>query len=98
MKFDVETGQVNTMVQSYQETLNQISQNREKMYQALESLNGMQQGSAHDAFTAQYQLDNQEMQQLLRELQRVAENISKARVEYDTCEQNVKSEIAAIQI
>ena len=31
MKFDVETGQVNTMVQSYQETLNQISQNREKM-------------------------------------------------------------------
>ena len=38
MKFDVETGQVNTMVQSYQETLNQISQNREKMYQALESL------------------------------------------------------------
>lgn len=98
MKFDVETGQVNTMVQSYQETLNQISQNREKMYQALESLNGMWQGSAHDAFTAQYQSDNQEMQQLIKELQRVAENISKARVEYDTCEQNVKSEIAAIQI
>ena len=46
------------MVQSYQETLNQISQNREKMYQALESLNGMWQGSAHDAFTAQYQSDN----------------------------------------
>lgn len=98
MKFDVETGQVNTMVQSYQETLNQISQNREKMYQALESLNGMWQGSAHDAFIAQYQSDNQEMQQLIRELQRVAENISKARAEYDTCEQNVKSEIAAIQI
>ena len=86
------------MVQSYQETLIRFLRTGRKMYQALESLNGMWQGSAHDAFTAQYQLDNQEMRQLLRELQRVAENISKARVEYDTCEQNVKSEIAAIQI
>lgn len=98
MKFDVETGQVNSMVQSFKETLNQVSQNRERMYQALEALNGMWDGPAHDAFTVQYQSDNQEMQQLIKELQTVAENISKARAEYDTCEQNVKSEIAAIQI
>ena len=98
MKFEVETGQVNSMYQSFKEALGQISNNQQRMYQALTSLDGTWRGPAHDAFAAQYQADNESMTGLLKELEQVAENISKARQDYDTCEQQVKAEIAAIRI
>ena len=98
MKFDVETGQLNTMVQSFQESLTQISGNRERMYQALEALDGMWKGQSHDAFVAQYSADNEKMVALIKDLQQLAENMGKARQSYDTCEQEVKSAIASIQI
>jgi len=46
----------------------------------------------------QYRSDNEEVVALLKDLEQVAENIAKARQEYDTCEQQVKETIAAIEI
>ena len=98
MKFEVETGQVNSMVQSFKESLAQISANRQRMYNAMETLDGMWQGQAHDAFAVQYRSDNEEVVALLKDLEQVAENIAKARQDYDTCEQQVKETIDAIEI
>lgn len=98
MKFEVETGQVNTMYQSFKDALGQISTNKQRMYQALENLDGTWRGPAHDAFVAQYTADNEKMTGLLQELEQVAENISTARQEYDTCEEQVKQAIASIQV
>ena len=98
MKFEVETGQVQNLTQNFQDALSQISGNKQRMYQALEGLDGMWQGQAHDAFVAQYQKDNQEMETLIQELQQVAENIGTARQEYDNCEQEVKDMISAINV
>ena len=93
MKFEVETGQVNSMVQGFKDSLAQISANRQRMYNAMEALD-----EAHDAFAVQYRGDNEEVVALLKDLEQVAENIAKARQEYDTCEQQVKETIAAIEI
>ena len=98
MKFEVETGQVNRMVQGFKESLTQISANRQRMYNAMEALDGMWQGQAHDVFAIQYRNDNEEVLALLKDLEQVAENMAKARQEYDTCEQQVKETIAAIEI
>lgn len=38
------------------------------------------------------------METLIQELQQVAENIGKARQEYDNCEQEVKDMISAINV
>lgn len=98
MKFEVETGQVQSLTQNFQAALTQITGNKQKMYQALEELDGMWQGKAHDTFVAQYQKDNEAMEQLLKELQEVCENIGKARQEYDNCEESVRELISAVEI
>ena len=86
MKFDVDTGQVNSMVQAFQDELTQVNTNREHMYQALESLDSMWKGQAHDAFAVQYRADNEQMVALIKELRQIADNMGKARQNYATCE------------
>lgn len=98
MKFEVETNQVKAMAESYQETLSQISSGRAKLYEVMAQLDGMWQGQAHNAFAAEYMADTERLGDLLTQLQRVGENISDARISYDTCEQEVKSIIQAIEI
>ena len=69
MKFEVETGQVSATVSRLQSALDNVSSERERMFQAIEALNGMWVGQAHDAYEAQSNTDNMMVISAIAEIQ-----------------------------
>ena len=98
MRFEVETSRVSGAVNRARELLENISAERESMFKAVEGLNGMWAGEAHDAFVAQCGVDNEEMLALVWELQQVVNKISDARQAYETCESSAVEMVAALQV
>lgn len=98
MVFEVDTGRVAEAVTSLQSELDAIKKEKTAMYTALEALDGMWEGAAHDDFAAQYAADNEKLTALCTTVQSIIENISAARSAYDTCEQSVKGEISKVQV
>lgn len=98
MKFEVDTNQLSTAVGSLQDVLNEISDQREKMYSAIKVLDGMWVGESHDAFFTQYENDNEMMTALIQDLSTVIVNFGTARENYDTCEESAKDMARQIRI
>ena len=98
MKFDVDTGQVSRTVSELSELLLKIENGRESMYNALEALDVMWAGQAHDAFKVQYVEDDKMMGALLGSIREAINNIDSARQEYVTCEDEVKQMVSSIRI
>ena len=98
MRFEVDTTQVGQAVHSMDDLIKQISDQRKKMMTAIDEMNGMWIGSAHDAFLAQFQKDNQSMIELISLLKQMSGKYSEARTAYDTCEASAVNTIAAIQV
>lgn len=98
MKFEVDTNQLSTTVKSLQDALNEISDNRIKMYSAIEALDGMWMGQAHDAFLTQYENDNEMLIALIQDIDTVFENYGIARKNYDDCEESAKDIARQIRI
>ena len=98
MKFEVDTGQVNTAVSRMQELLNEISGERTAMFSAMQSLDGMWVGEAHDAFVTQYSADNEIVLQVINSIQEMIEKFSAARQSYDKCEDEALDIVSAVQI
>lgn len=98
MKFEVETEQVSVTVTKLQQALDSVSRKRESMFQAIEALNGMWIGQAHDAYMTQCTLDNAELLSVVTEIQEVINAVSTARQSYDSCEQQAVELIAALSV
>lgn len=98
MKFEVDTDQLSATVRSLQDVLNEISDQRVKMYSAIKELDSMWIGEAHDAFLIQYENDNEMMEKMIQDLNEVVENFGTARENYDVCEESVKDMIRKIRI
>lgn len=98
MRFEVETGQVSMTVTKLQQALDNVLRKREKMFQAIEALNGMWIGQAHDAYLAQCTLDNAEVLSVAAEIQKVINAVDTARQTYDSCEQQAVELITALTI
>lgn len=98
MKFEVYTDKVDSVARMMQQELDAVRQMKKQMYNSLEGLDGMWQGSAHDAFKIQYSNDNQIMTELCREIQEFIDCVNQSRKSYDECEQSVREQIARIQI
>lgn len=98
MKFEVETGQVSTTVTKLQQALDNVSRSREKMFQAIEALNGMWSGQAHDVYMTQCALDNAEVLSVVAGIQEVINAVSTACQSYESCEQQAVELIASLNI
>ena len=98
MKFEVETTTVRSTVTRMEETIQHIAENRAGMFAAMEALDGMWAGQAHDAFAAQYVSDNELVLAVITGVQDIIEKISVARQSYETCESEAVEMIAAVQI
>lgn len=98
MKFEVETERVSMTVTKLQQALDNISRNRAGMFQAIEELNGMWIGQAHDAFLAQAAQDNAEVLSVTAGIQEVIDAVSTARQSYDSCERQAVEMIASLAI
>lgn len=98
MKFEVDTTQVAGTKTRLQAALDSVSESRAAMFQAIESLNGMWAGQAHDAYLAQFTIDSEMTAGVIGELQSLINSVDTARRSYDTCEQTVKDLVAAVVI
>ena len=98
MKFEVETGQVSMTVSKLQQALDNVSRKRDKMFQAIEALNGMWSGQSHDVYMAQCALDDTEVLAVIAEIQEIINAVDTARRSYDSCEQQAVELISALTI
>lgn len=98
MTFEVETSSLNSTVKSMETELNNITEISKRLYSALNALDGMWIGTAHDTFAAQYQADQQMLRNMSKTISSVIEGMDSARRTYEQCEQSVKSEIGKIAV
>lgn len=98
MKFEVNTTQISDTIKKLDTALSNISRNRLKMFQAIETLDSMWMGAAHDAFILQYSNDNEMMISFIEEVETVIDNINAAGQAYDTCEESVRNLASKIVI
>ena len=98
MRFEVDTDQLETSVNRMQVLYDKISRERNQMYAALEALDGLWMGEAHDTFVVQYSADNVIVTEVLEGIRDVIAKISNAKREYDTCESEVVDIISSVQV
>ena len=98
MQYEVHTDRLEQTVTSMEEQLADIDHIRQQIIGGFDALGGMWEGSAHDAFQAQYQEDDQLLQTLCQDIRMIIEDMASARAEYDKCEDRVRDSIARIRI
>lgn len=98
MKFEVDTTQVADTRARLQAALDSVAESRTAMLQAIEALNGMWVGPAHDAYLTQFAADSEMTSGVIGEIQNLINLVDTARRSYDTCEQTVKDLVTAVVI
>lgn len=94
----VDTGLLANDINSLQNLLNNIKKDMDKMYDAVEVLNGMWDGEANEAFNQQFSQDHNDMKELCDTVQRIIDCLEYAKKEYNTCETEISSIISAISV
>lgn len=98
MRFEVETSSLNTTVHNMESELANIQKISTRLYAALEALDGMWVGAAHDTFAAQYLADQQMLNDMGKAISQVIDGMDNARKTYDQCETSVSAEIRKITV
>ena len=98
MRFEVDTDRVAQTTARMTDLIQNIANEKTQMMGAVQSLSGMWVGEAHDAFVAQVQIDDTELNQLVQDLEGIAERFDQARRAYDKCENKAMDTIAAITV
>lgn len=98
MRFEVETSSLESTIDSMDAELDKIGQISKRLYTALEVLDSMWVGAAHDVFAVQYQSDQQKLSQMCKTISGVLEGLDEARRTYEQCEQSVETEIKKIRV
>ena len=98
MTFEVETASLNATIRNMQAEADRIANTSKNLYAALEALDGMWVGAAHDTFAAQYLADQEVLGKMQQTIMNVIKGLENARSEYDRCEENVSAEIKKIAI
>ncbi|MCD7887506.1 MAG: WXG100 family type VII secretion target [Clostridiales bacterium] len=98
MTFEVDTSQVATAVKSMQSALDNVTTERKNLFGAIEALDGMWVGEAHDLFVSRCTTDNETMQALCNAIQPIIDDVESAKKSYDVCEESVGDSISSIQV
>ncbi len=98
MRFEVDTDQVGLAARSMDDLITRIDAQRKRMMAAIDIMNGMWVGSAHDAFLAQFQKDNLSMIDLIDLLKQMSGKYTGAKNAYESCENSAINTIAAVQV
>lgn len=95
---EINTGQLNADIQELEQDTARARSSLEGMLSEIEELNGMWKGRANLAFRTQVGRDQVIMEELLSEMERLAECMTFASQEYVRCENEVKSAVDSIRI
>ena len=98
LKFEVDTGQVKTMVRILNAELQRISGDRRSLLRAVEDLGTMWEGAAHDAFAVSCIADDRELRDLTEDLQRPFDDMEQAGADYDKWENENRRLVSGIVV
>lgn len=94
----VNTDDLQRDINEMRNSLNQVKRRTDSMFQEINSLNGMWEGPAHEAFSRQFSADYQVMQELQKEVSRLIECMQYADKEYLSCESAINTIINSIRL
>ncbi|MCD8347692.1 MAG: WXG100 family type VII secretion target [Lachnospiraceae bacterium] len=97
-KIEVNIGTLSSDIQDLNSWAQKAREDLAGLEEAIESLNASWEGSAHDAFMAQYSQDQATMTEALNTLDKFLDSAINARDEYAKCEQSVEELVNAIQV
>lgn len=98
MNFEVETASLASTIRRMEAELENIDAISQKLYAALEALDSMWMGAAHDTFADQYRMDQEYLTEMKMLIMSLIEGLDDARMEYEQCEQSVETEIRKIAV
>lgn len=97
-KIAVNTTVLSKDIEVLQQQLDVVKSDLNKMYNAVQVLNGMWDGPTNKVFNNQFTRDRKDMFELCNTIQKIINCMEYAKKEYDTCEANVYNIIASISI
>jgi WXG100 family type VII secretion target len=98
MNIEINTETLNRDVATMTEQLETLNAAVDGMYSCVEELNAMWSGAAHDVFVSEIAVDKEIFSALNSEIQNLIECMEYAKNQYDNCESEVDSLIAAIKV
>ncbi|MCC8104032.1 MAG: WXG100 family type VII secretion target [Clostridiales bacterium] len=97
-RIEVNIGTLSSDLQDLNSCAKKAREDLADLEEAIESLNTSWEGSAHDAFMAQYSQDQATMVEALDTLDKFLDSVMNARNAYAKCEQSVEEAVNSIQI
>lgn len=94
----VDTQILHSDINAVQEALDDAKSRAEKMFEGITELSSMWEGSAHDAFTGQFHIDYESMENLFRTISELIDCMRFADKEYNSCETAVEMIINSIRV
>ena len=85
-------------IREIQQAYEAVVKKKDEVKVAVDSLNGMWKGAAHDVFAASFANDYESISNLCKTISEIISCLNFARAEYDKCEQQVRDAVASIQI
>lgn len=85
-------------IKEIQQAYESVVKNKDEVKAAVDALNGMWRGAAHDVFAASFANDYETISNLCQTINQIISCLNFARAEYDKCEQQVRDAVASIHI
>lgn len=79
-------------------TVGRMNGQADKLFEAINTLNGMWEGEAHDVFTASAAQDAERMKVLISKAKEIADKFDEAKKEYTACESEVSDIVNSIRV
>jgi uncharacterized protein YukE len=98
MNIEINTETLNRDIATMTEQIETLNAAVDGMYSCVENLNAMWAGAAHDVFVTEIAVDKGMFTSLNREIKNPIECMEYAKNQYDSCESEVDSLIAAIKV
>lgn len=98
MNIEISTPRLENDVRKLQDELERLSAAKDRVYQCLNRLDSMWEGSAKNVFKNQIRVDAMVFLSLISNLNNMIDCMSYAKTEYEKCSEEVDSKIARIRL
>lgn len=97
-EIEMDTSLLARDIDNLESTLTQLETRLGKMFDAINKMDAMWNGSANSAFNAQFKNDYDTCKSMCGILRELIGSLNHAKEEYDKCEQNISGMIQSIKI
>lgn len=97
-RIEINTNALQRDTAEIEDYLNKIQTDKNELVSSMQELNGMWEGSAHDAFINQFNIDMQRIDELTKDIEAYLSTLRNAVGVYNRCEDEIENMVRAINI